>query len=76
MVLEQPDAAAEEHGGDMDLNLVEQPGLEVLLSDVRATGHRDVLVARGRPRLLERGFDAVADEGERRSSLLGRSARG
>src|SRR5438874_8453329 len=69
MVLEQPDAVAEEHGGDVDLKLVEQPRLEVLLSDGRATANRDVLVTRCRPRLLERGFDAVGDEGERRSSL-------
>ena len=75
-VLEQPDAVAEEHGDEVDLKLVEQPGLEVLLGDARAAADRDVLVARGRLGLLERGLDAVGDEGEGRSSLLGHRLAG
>ena len=34
--VEQPDAVADEHGGDVDDDLVEEPGLEALARDVRA----------------------------------------
>ena len=60
--VEQRDAAAEEDGGEVDLQLVEQPGRERLLHDVRAAGHEHVLLARRRARLLDRGLDAVGDE--------------
>src|SRR6266545_2081818 len=69
-LVEEPDAAAQEHGDEVDLQLVEQPGLQVLLRDVGATRERDVLVPGGRASLLERGFDAVGDEGERGSAFL------
>src|SRR5205085_11720237 len=71
-VVEQPDtAAAEQQRGDVDAQLVEEAGAEVLLDDVGAARNRDVLVARGRPSLLERRLDPVGDERERGPSLLG-----
>src|SRR5207249_4108779 len=69
--VEEADAVAQKHGNEVDLELVEQPGFQVLLSDSRPTGERDVLVAGGRPSLLEGGFDPVGHERERGPSLLG-----
>ena len=66
--LEEADTAPEEHGSDMHLQLVEEPGSQTLLNDARSTCDRDVLPARGRLRLLERGLNAVRDEDERRST--------
>jgi hypothetical protein len=40
VVIEQPDAAAEQHRDKVDLNLVEQPGREVLPGDARAAANR------------------------------------
>src|SRR4051812_29199865 len=57
--LEHPHPVAQEHGYEVDLQLVEQPSLEVLLGDARAAAHRDVLVAGCLLRLLERRLDAV-----------------
>jgi hypothetical protein len=42
-VVEQPGATAEEDRGDMDLQFVDQPCLQVLLDDTRAAGQGDVL---------------------------------
>src|SRR5439155_7130283 len=70
-VLEQPHSVAQEHGDEVDLQFVEEAGLQVLLSDMRAAGHPDVLLAGCRFGLLERGLDAVGDEGERGPALLG-----
>ena len=66
-VLEEPRAGAEQDRRDVDLELVEQPGAEVLLRDLGAARDLDVLVAGGLAREVERGLDAVGDEGERRS---------
>src|SRR3954454_19591502 len=41
MVLEEAHAVAQKHGHDVQLQLVEQPRLEVLLRDVRAAAHRE-----------------------------------
>jgi hypothetical protein len=46
-ILEEPDAAAEEHRDDVELHLVEHPGLQELPHDVRAAPDADVLVAGG-----------------------------
>jgi hypothetical protein len=40
------------------------------LDRIRTAGYIDILVARGRFRLLQGALDAVGDEGERRSALL------
>jgi hypothetical protein len=50
-VLEQADAAAEEQGRDVDLDLVEQARPQALLRDARASGNADILAPGGRPRL-------------------------
>lgn len=42
-MVEQSDAAAQEQRDQVDLQLVEQPSFEVLLSDIRAASHRAVL---------------------------------
>jgi hypothetical protein len=58
------------------VHLVEQPGREVLLHGAGAAGDRDILVARRRARLLERGLDPVREEVERRAAVhLQRLAR-
>ena len=74
--VEQPLARAEHDRDDVQVQLVEQAGGEVLVDRARAAGDRDVLVAGGRARLLERGLDPVGDEVERRAALhLERLAR-
>ena len=51
--LEQSDPVTDHHWHQVDLELVEEAGLQVLLDDVRAARDRDVLVASRRPRSLE-----------------------
>src|SRR5215217_5843346 len=46
-VLEHPGAAVEQHGHEVDGDLVDQPGPDVLLPDIRPAHHSDVLVAGG-----------------------------
>ena len=74
--VEQANAAAEEERGDVDLQLVDEAGAEVLLHDVRSAGNGDVPVAGGRASLLQRRLDAVGDEGEGGSALLVRPSPG
>ena len=62
-VLEHPGAAPEEHGYEVDPDLIHQPRLDELPADVGAAHHGDVLVSGGRLRLFERAFNAVRDEG-------------
>src|SRR6266508_1941909 len=64
------DAVSEQERGEMDLELVEEPGPQILLGDVRSAGDRDVLLRGGCSSLVERGLDPVGDEGERCSTLL------
>jgi hypothetical protein len=45
-VVEWPGANAEEDRDHRDHDLVDQPGREVLLDDVRAAAEREILVAR------------------------------
>ena len=56
-VLEQPLPCPEDDRDDVEVELVEQPGREVLLHSACAAGDRDVLVAGRRPGLLQRGLD-------------------
>src|SRR4051812_5666543 len=69
--LEKPGAVAEKHRRQVNTHLVEQSRRQILLRDVRAAADRDVTLAGGEPRLLERGLDAVAHEREAGSALLG-----
>src|SRR3982074_3160395 len=41
--LEEPDSAAEEYGDQVDVHLVQQPGLQILPHDVRSAPDTDVL---------------------------------
>src|SRR5262245_22872077 len=40
--VEEPDAVAEQHGRDVELHLVDQPGVQKLLPGVRAARDQDV----------------------------------
>src|SRR5919112_2455391 len=64
-VLEQPDAVPEQDGHQVNVYLVEKAGPDALLHDARGA-YGDVLLARGRSRLLYGALDAVRDERERR----------
>lgn len=61
--LEEPHAVAEKDGHEVDLDLVEETRLQVLAGDVGTADNQDVLAGCRRPRLVERGFDALGDEG-------------
>ena len=74
--VEQPLAAAEEHGHDRDVQLVDQARVQVLLDRRRTPTEADVGTVGGRERLVQRGLDAVGDEVERGAALhLDRRAR-
>ena len=57
--IEERHTVAQEHRGQVDLELVEQAGLQILLDDARTAGQMDVLVAGSRASLLEGSLDAV-----------------
>src|SRR6266567_5584404 len=59
--LEQQPALAEQHGHQLDLEHVEQPSLQTLLSRVGAV-QQDISLARGRLCLLHARRDPVAHE--------------
>src|SRR3712207_1135507 len=64
-VLEQPNAVPEQDGHQVNVYLVEEPGPDALLHDARGA-YGDVLLARGRFRLLYGALDTIRDERERR----------
>ena len=64
-VLEQPLAVTEQDRDDVELELIDQPGGEVLLYDVGVATDQDISAAPGLPRLFERGLDSIGDEDER-----------
>src|SRR5436309_6919206 len=61
-VLEQPLACPERDRDDVEVELVEQAGGEVLLHGACPAGDLVVLVAGRSPGLLQRGFDSIGDE--------------
>src|SRR5215211_9179668 len=67
-VVEQADAAPEQDRHQVDVDLVQESCPEALLHDAGGA-HADVLVAGNRLRLLQGAFEAVGDEGERRSVI-------
>ena len=72
--VEQPATASEQDVDDVDPQLVDEPGGEVLLVDVRA--HQpDPLLAGGLLRLRERTLDPVGDEREDRVRVRERVVR-
>jgi hypothetical protein len=62
-MVEQADAAPEQDGHQVDVDLVQESRPEALLHDARGA-HADVLVPGDRLRLLEGALEAVGDEGE------------
>jgi hypothetical protein len=73
-ILEEPDAAAEEYGDEVDLHLV-QTGLQILPHDVRAAPDAAVLVAGGGTGQLKCGLDPIRREGVGRPPCIGRGSR-
>ncbi len=57
------------NGTTWKLELIDQPGGEVLLDDVGASSEQHIHAARGSPRLFERGLDPFGDECEGGASL-------
>src|SRR3977135_2158241 len=55
-VVEEATAVAEQHGNDVELELVQQSCCQVLLSDLGAAPKHDVLAAGGVPCPVERGL--------------------
>jgi hypothetical protein len=53
VLVEQPDAVTEQEGDEVELELVQQPGLDELLCGAGAAHHRDPPVPRRGLRLLE-----------------------
>ena len=65
--VEEAHAGAEEDGNQVDLDLVEQAGAQVLLSHLASTRDQHVLLACDGTRLSQRLVDAAGDEVERRA---------
>jgi hypothetical protein len=62
-------ASAQKHGGDHEVDLVDQPGGEVLADGGNATAEPDVLALGHLLRALQRGMDAIGHEVKGRSAL-------
>jgi hypothetical protein len=67
--VEQPLAVPEEHRGDVERQLVDDPGRERLAHGRGAARDVDAAIAGGRRGLLEGHVEAVGDEVERRAAL-------
>jgi hypothetical protein len=67
-VVEQSDAAPEQNGHQVDVELVQESRADALLHDARGA-HADILIAGDRFRLLQGAFQAVGDKRERRSFI-------
>src|SRR5215218_3857219 len=63
--VEEARASAQEDRRDVQLQLVDQTGRQVLVDDVGAADE-DVLLAGGLPRLLQGRLDSIGDKGESR----------
>jgi hypothetical protein len=68
-VLEQPLAVPEQDRDEVQLELVDQPGGQVLLDHAGASSEQHIPAARGLLGLLEGGLDAVGDEEEGGAAL-------
>src|SRR5690606_846561 len=69
-MVEQPLPAPQQHRHQGDVDLVEEPGPQVLLDDAGSAADRHVLVARGGAGLVQGGLDPVGNEGERRAAFF------
>ena len=74
--VEEALAGTEDRGNDVEPQLVEQPGRQVLVDCGGTAGDRDSAIAGRLPRLGERGLDAVVDEGEGRPASISSGSRG
>jgi hypothetical protein len=63
-VIEQADAAPEQHRHQVEVELVQESRSEALLHDAGGA-HADVLVPGDRSGLLQGAFESVGDKGER-----------
>jgi hypothetical protein len=68
-VLEQPGTAVQDHRGEVQEQLVDQPGRQRLLDDAGAAHDVHQLVPSGHDRLLDGVLDALGDEPERGVAL-------
>src|SRR2546425_11112243 len=69
--VEQSRSVAQQHRGEVNLELVYQAGVDALVDRVCTARDRDVLLGRGGARIFDRALDAVGDEGEGGSTLHG-----
>src|SRR5215211_5712490 len=60
--VEEARASAQEDRRDVQLQLVDQTGRQVLVDDVGAAADEDVLLAGGLPRLLQGRLDSIGDK--------------
>jgi hypothetical protein len=63
-VVEQADAAPEQDGDQVEVELVQESRSDALLHDAGGA-HADVLVPGDRSGLLQGAFESVGDDGER-----------
>jgi len=75
-VLEQPLTVSEQDRDEVQLELVNQPGGQVLLDNAGAPAEQHIPAARGLPGLLERGLDPIGDEDEGGAASISRGLRG
>ena len=68
-IVEQPDSCPKQDRHQIDMDFIQQSGLDALLGDSRA-GYGDVLVPCGLLCLTNGAFNAIGDEGEGRSFLF------
>ena len=67
--VEQALAVAQQHRGDVQLKLVEQPGGQHLAQELPAAGHRHVLATGGVPGQLDGPLESFGDKGEGGATL-------
>ena len=70
--VEQPRAATEQHGCNVNLELVHLPGDQILARDIGPAGDPDLAVSRGRPAAASAASAPVGHESEDRVPELER----
>src|SRR2546421_3558235 len=69
--LEQAGSVAQQDRGEVELELVDQAGVDALVDCIGAACDQDVLLGRRGSRILDRALDPVRDEGKGGSPLHG-----
>src|SRR5438552_12558427 len=67
-ILEEPRPAAEKHGRERDVELVDEPRAEILVDRLRTAADAHVAALRHRARLPQRALDPIVHEMERRAA--------